>query len=417
MRYTARGVRRSARNIGGSPTKKEAPAISAITPTIDHLLAQPDIERLLSRAKVSLADTIALTARVAQIPAPTGAEAERAAFVAQEMHAIGLADVRTDSVGNVIGRRPGRGGSPAVMIAAHTDTVFPAETDLTVHRTAERIAGPGVGDNSLGVAAMLTAARLLTMLGLTTAGDLLFVADVGEEGLGDLRGMREAVRNYRDNLGAVVAVEGHNLGRVTHRAVGSRRYRITVHGPGGHSWGNYGRPNAIHILAKLITELVALPIPSTPKTSLSVGTIEGGVSVNTIAPTASTLVDLRSISQANLERLAAQVERAVRAVRIPDVQVTADVLGDRPAGDLPADAPIVQSCMETLRALGIPPTLDASSTDANVPIGLGIPAVCIGIAEGGNAHRLEEFIRISTIPTGLQQLLLLILALGGYDAA
>jgi len=364
-----------------------------------------------------LADTIALTASIAQIPAPTGAEAERAAFVAQEMRAIGLADVQTDGVGNAIGRRPGSGNGPTVMIAAHTDTVFPAEIDLTVRRTTERIAGPGVGDNSLGVAAMLTAARLLTTLDLTMAGDILFVADVGEEGLGDLRGMREAVRTHRDHLGAVVAVEGHNLGRVTHRAVGSRRYRITVRGPGGHSWGNYGRPNAIHILAKLITDLAALPIPSTPKTSLSVGTIEGGVSVNTIAPTASALVDLRSISQANLERLAGLVERAVRAIHIPDVQVTADILGDRPAGDLSADAPIVRTCMETLRALGIPPTLDASSTDANVPIGLGIPAVCIGIAEGGNAHRLEEFIRISTIPKGLQQLLLLILALGGYDTA
>src|SRR5689334_6258261 len=217
VRYTACGVRRSARHFGANSTKKEAPAISAITPPIDHLLTRPDIERLLGRAKVSLADTIALTASIAQIPAPTGAEAARAAFVAREMRAIGLADVRTDDVGNAIGRRPGNGNGPAVMIAAHTDTVFPAETDLTVRRPTERIAGPGGGDNSLGVAAMLTAARLLTTLDLTTAGDILFVADVGEEGLGDLRGMRAAVSAYRERLGAVVAVEGHNLGRVTHR--------------------------------------------------------------------------------------------------------------------------------------------------------------------------------------------------------
>ncbi len=387
-----------------------------MTPTIDRLLAQPTVERLLSRAKVALADTIALTVQIAEIPAPTGAEEERAAFVAREMTAIGLRDVHTDAVGNVIGRRSGTGGGQTVMLAAHTDTVFSAETKLTVRRNTERIAGPGVGDNSLGVAAMLTTARLMQTLDITTTSDVLFVADVGEEGLGDLRGMREAVRAHRDHLGSVIAVEGHNLGRVTHRAVGSRRYRITVQGPGGHSWGNYGRPNAIHILAKLITDLVALPIPSSPKTSLSVGTIEGGVSVNTIAPSASILVDLRSISQANLERLAAHLERTVRAVRIGDVQVTADILGDRPAGDLPADAPIVRTCLDTLRALGIAPTLDASSTDANVPIGLGIPAVCVGVAEGGSAHRLEEYIRIATIPTGLQQLLLLTLALAGYDA-
>ena len=361
-------------------------------------------------------DTIALTVQIAQIPAPTGDEAERAAFVAQEMAAAGLADVHTDAVGNVIGRHRGTGGSPAVMLAAHTDTVFPVETDVTVRRSTERIAGPGVGDNSLGVAAMLTAARLLHTLNITTAADILFVADVGEEGLGDLRGMREAVSAHREELGAVIAVEGHNLGRVTHRAVGSRRYRLTVRGPGGHSWGNFGRPNAIHVLARLIADLTAIPLPTTAKTSLSVGTIEGGVSVNTIAPSASALVDLRSISQANLERLAAQVERTVRNVHITDVTVTADILGDRPAGELPADAPVVQAALETLRALGITPTLDASSTDANVPIGLGIPAICIGVAEGGNAHRIEEFIKISTIPVGMQQLLLLTLALAGYDA-
>jgi acetylornithine deacetylase/succinyl-diaminopimelate desuccinylase-like protein len=335
------------------------------------------------------------------------------------MAAIGLRDVHVDAVGNAIGIRPGSGNGTggALMLAAHTDTVFPAGTDLTVLRGADRISGPGIGDNSLGVAALLTAARLLETLGIATTQDILFVADAGEEGLGDLRGMREAVQTYRDRLGTVIAVEGHNLGRVTHRAVGSRRYRLTVTGPGGHSWGNYGRPNAIHILARLITDLLAVPIPTSPKTSLSVGTIAGGVSVNTIAPSATALVDLRSMSQAHLEKLAAQVERTVRSVHIPDVQVTAEIMGNRPAGDQPADAPIVLTCMDVLRALGITPTLDASSTDANVPIGLGIPAICIGIAEGGNAHRLEEFIRVSSIPTGLQQLLLLALALAGYPSA
>lgn len=333
------------------------------------------------------------------------------------MTAIGLEDVHIDAVGNAIGRRPGDGNGPTLLIAAHTDTVFSAETDLTVRRAPDRISGPGIGDNSLGVAAMLTVARLLDTLDVVTSGDVLFVADVGEEGLGNLRGMREAVQDHRDGLGGVIAVEGHNLGRVTHRAVGSRRYRIVVQGPGGHSWGNYGRPNAIHILARVITDLTTLPIPATPKTSLSVGTIEGGVSVNTIAPSASALIDLRSVSQANLEKLAASVERTVRNVHIADVQVSAEMLGDRPAGEIAADAPIVRTSLEILRALGIAPTLDASSTDANVPIGLGIPAICIGIAEGGNAHRVEEFIHIPTITTGLQQLLLLILTLAGYDAS
>ncbi len=377
---------------------------------------QPDVERLLSRASLALADTVALTTRISQTPAPTGNEGERAQLVADEMRAIGLADVYIDDAGNAIGRRPGtRPHAPALMIAAHTDTVFPADTDLTVRRTSDRLVGPGVGDNSLGVAAMLTVARILDAAGMSTAGDVLFVADVGEEGLGNLRGMRAATAAYRDRLGAVIAVEGHNLGRVTHRAVGSRRYRVRVAGPGGHSWGNYGRPNAIHILAELIADLAALPVPREPKTSLSVGTIEGGVSVNTIPPAASALVDLRSVSQAQLERLAGQLEKTVRNIRIADVQATAEILGDRPAGEIPADAPIVRTCADALRALGIAPTLDASSTDANVPIGLGIPAVCVGVAEGGNAHRREEFIRIPTIPTGIQQLLLITLALAGRE--
>jgi len=397
-------------------TLEKRPAISTAITAIEQLLAQPDVERLLSRASLALADTITLTTRIAETPAPTGAEGERAALVAREMTAMRLADVCVDSVGNALGRRPGTNPyAPAVLIAAHTDTVFPAGTDLTVRRTADRLTGAGVGDNSLGVGAMLTVARILDTAGVTTASDLIFAADVGEEGLGNLVGMRQAVETYRDRLGAVIAVEGHNLGRVTHRAVGSRRYRLTVRGPGGHSWGNYGRPNAIHILARLIADLAALPVPSSPKTSLSVGVIEGGVSVNTIPPVASALVDLRSISQAQLERLASQVEKAVRAIHLTDVQVTAEVLGDRPAGEIPADAPIVRTCVDALRALGVAPTLDASSTDANVPIGLGIPATCIGIAEGGNAHREEEYIRIPTIPTGIQQLLLVTLALAGYE--
>jgi len=392
------------------------PAIGTTTTPIARLLTSSDIERLLSRASLTLADAVALTIRIAETPAPTGAEGMRAALVAGEMAALKLADVHVDSVGNAFGRRPGtQPHAPVTLIAAHTDTVFPADTDLTVRRTADQLTGPGVGDNSLGVAAMLTVARILDAAGVVTTGDVVFVADVGEEGLGNLVGMRRAVETYRDRLGAVIAVEGHNLGRVTHRAVGSRRYRLTVRGPGGHSWGNYGRPNAIHVLARLITDLTALPIPASPKTSLSVGTIEGGVSVNTIPPVASALVDLRSISQAQLDRLAAQVEKTVRAIRIAEVQVTAEVLGDRPAGEIAPDAPVVRICVDALRALGVASTLDASSTDANVPIGLGIPAACIGIAEGGNAHRQEEYIRIPTIPTGIQQLLLITLALAGYE--
>ena len=277
---------------------------------------------------------------------------------------------------------------------------------------------PAWATTRLGVAAMLTVARILDVAGADRRRVMYCSSRTrAKRGLGNLRGMRASGGERTATvIGTVVAVEGHNLGaRDAPRRGQPPLPHAALRGPGGHSWGNYGRPNAIHILAELIADLAALPVPREPKTSLSVGTIEGGVSVNTIPPVASALVDVRSVSQAQLERLAGQLEKTVRAVRIADVQAAAEILGDRPAGEIPADTPIVRICADALRALGIAPVLDASSTDANVPIGLGIPAVCVGVAEGGNAHRREEFIRIPTIPTGVQQLLLITLALAGHE--
>ena len=350
-----------------------------------------------------------LTARIAAVAAPTGQEGERSRLVADLFAEDGL-PVDVDDLGDVVATLRGAGEGPKALLAAHLDTVFGAGTPLAIRRNGDRLQGPGIGDNSLGVAAILALPTLLATAGEPCRTDLLLVANVGEEGLGNLRGMR-AVMDARSDIGAVVAVEGHNLGRVTHVAVGSRRVRLTVRGPGGHSWGDFGRPSAVHALGRLIADLDDLPLPRSPKTTLNVGVIEGGVSVNSIAPSASCLVDMRSVDEDALRRLAERVDRAVAAANRGGIAVTSETLGDRPAGVLPLDSRIVRLAAEILAALDLDAIFDASSTDANIPISRGIPAVCVGLTSGGNVHREDEFIDTAPLATGLAQLALLALAL------
>jgi acetylornithine deacetylase/succinyl-diaminopimelate desuccinylase-like protein len=235
--------------------------------------------------------------------------------------------------------------------------------------------------------------------------DIFVTGNVGEEGLGDLRGMR-AVMDALPQVGAAIAVEGHSLGRVTNRAVGSRRIKVTVTGPGGHSWGDAGRPSAIHELARLVTRLDGIPLASEPKTSLNVGMFTGGISVNTIAPDATAIIDMRSVDATSLSTLVARVERLIGEVDTPGISVTVDVVGDRPAGALPSDSGLVPIAVDVLAALGMDAICDASSTDANIPISRGIPSMCIGLTTGGNVHRVDEYIRVRPIATGFAQLLL-----------
>jgi acetylornithine deacetylase/succinyl-diaminopimelate desuccinylase-like protein len=345
---------------------------------------------------------------ICQVPAPTGAEHERAAYVASLLSGLGYAPEQDDA-GNVYARR-GKGSGKVLLLAAHTDTVFPAGTDVSVRREGERLHGPGVGDNSLGVAAMLGVLELLDNLSIETETDIVVAATVGEEGLGNLKGVRAAVERYRLELGAVVAVEGHNLGRVTHAGVGSTRWRIRVSGPGGHSWGAFGKPNAIHGLSRIISEISRLDVPSDPKTTYNIGMIEGGTSVNTIAPGASALLDMRSVDAASLKRLVDRVGTIVASSAGDGLTVDIDVLGERPAGNCPRTDPLVVAAGDVLRKVGFEPVFDASSTDANIPNSLGIPAVCIGITHGGQGHTVNEFIDIPPIATGLAQLGLLSIA-------
>ena len=385
------------------------------------ILASTDRVEAVRTAAASIApDVLALTERIAGVPSPTGEEDAKSRAVAALFAENGL-DATRDRIGDVIANIPGKlpasAGVPVLLIAAHIDTVFPLDTDLTVRRDDERLCGPGIGDNSIAVAATIKLAELLRRAGEAPAVDVLLTGNVGEEGLGNLRGIREVMAAHPE-VGAVIALEGHNLGRVTHVAVGSRRYRIVAEGPGGHSWGDFGRPNAIHGLGKLIGELDAIPLPRSPKTTLNVGTIEGGVSVNTIAPTASCLVDLRSTDDTALQRLSDRVTRlCAKASKADGIAFGLETIGERPAGLVPVESPVVQIAAKTLAALGLEPSFDASSTDANVPIAAGVPAVCIGLTTGGNVHRVDEYIDTQPVPDGLAQLALVTLALSEFLAA
>ena len=353
-------------------------------------------------AEQLLEDVVDLTVAISEVPAPTDDEMTRAYAVADHMRGLGFAHIQIDSIGNVTGRITGRQPGTPVAIAAHIDTVFDRSTDLAVRRTKGRIAGPGVGDNSLGVAASLYLHRVFELAGVQPAVDLIVTGNVGEEGLGNLRGIR-AVLDSNPEVAAVIAVEGHNLGRVTNVAVGSKRYRVSVVGPGGHSWGDFGRANAIQVAAQMVGELTSIRLPDAPKTTLSVGTITGGTSVNTIAPTCEFLLDLRSIDAEMLETLADQVEGVLERSR-KDVAVSYDILGVRPAGRVSQDSPLIRIASTVLESLGISPIADASSTDANIPISRGIPSVCIGLTSGGNVHRVDEYIDTAPIVDGLYQL-------------
>ena len=343
-----------------------------------------------------------LARRICEVPAPTGHEHERAHFVASLWQERGYTP-EIDAIGNVYVRRGKCLEKSALMLLAHTDTVFPATTSIKVVRQDNILHGPGIGDNSVNVAAMLSTLDILDEMNIETESDIIAVADVGEEGLGNLLGARTAVERYREHLGAVIAVDG-NLGRIIHRAVGSKRWRITVRGPGGHSYGAFGTPNAIHGLGRIIAAIADLDVPSQPKTTFNVGLIEGGTSVNTIAASASAVLDMRSTDVDSLNQVAEQVRTIVGKQAGANLSTTIEILGERPAGERSQSDPLVQLAASVLRWLDIEPVYEASSTDANIPISLGIPSLCLGITQGHGAHTLDEYLEIPPIGKGLAQL-------------
>jgi acetylornithine deacetylase/succinyl-diaminopimelate desuccinylase-like protein len=342
--------------------------------------------------------------QIQQIPAPTFQEQKRAVFVRDLLIAEGLSDICIDETGNVFARFPGTGTEKPLIVSAHLDTVFPLETNLRVAQGPDLIHGPGLGDNSLGVAALFGLVWSLRERQIPLRGDVWFVANVCEEGLGDLRGMKAVVDRFRENVHAYLVLEGLALGHVYHRAVGVRRYRITARTPGGHSWSDYGQPSAVHELAKLVVEMASLSLPTHPRTTMNVGRISGGTSVNVIASEASLDLDLRSEGQESLTALVSVVERLIQKANKAGVSVEWQVIGQRPAGEMSANHPLVSLAKDCLREQGLDAGLISGSTDANVPLSKGYPAIVLGITTGGSAHTIHEYVNIKPIAQGIEQL-------------
>jgi acetylornithine deacetylase/succinyl-diaminopimelate desuccinylase-like protein len=361
-----------------------------------------ELEQIRTDAGNRIEAAAKLAQRICEVPAPTGSEQERAEFVASLWRERGYTP-EIDPLGNVYIRRGHQEHRPVLMLLAHTDTVFPRSTPISVTRDGDILRGPGIGDNSLSVAAMITALDILDTLKIETAVDIVAVADVGEEGLGNLCGARAAVERYRESLGAVIVIDG-DVGQITHIAVGSKRWRITVRGPGGHSFGDFGIPNAIHGLSRIIAALSEMKVPQEPKTTFNVGTIEGGTSINTIAAHATALLDMRSTDISALEQLANQARAIIEERAGPGLQTEIEVLGERPAGSSQLTDPLVVLAARALSWLDIEPEYSAASTDANIPLSLNIPAVCIGITHVERVHTVEEFLHVPPIGDGLAQL-------------
>lgn len=391
---------------------------------IDRIAKCSQVQEALASFSTRKEEIVDWIIAVQQIPAPTFSEILRASFIESQFTQLGLVDVRQDSLYNVYGRLPGvqPHAHKPVVISAHSDTVFPAATDLSVHWENQRLYGPGVGDNSTGVAGLLAIADTLRRYQLQPKADLWFVSNVGEEGMGDLCGMR-AVVNHFGRQAIYIVVEGGLFGQIAHEAVGVRRFRIAVKTAGGHSWGSFGNASAIHELSYLVAAFARMSVPNRPKTTYNVGIVEGGTSVNTIASSASMLLDLRSENAHELERLvnlvADIVNRAQKRAfrRDSSVKIGIEPVGNRPAGSIPRNTPLVSWAEDALRYSGSSTVLYVSgSTDANIPLSLGIPSICIGLTESANSHRLDEYIETTRLPSGLQQLLLLVLAAGDYES-
>lgn len=363
--------------------------------SIDHVLAA-----VAARADELLAETI----RIAEIPAPPFLEEARSAYIAERFRAVGLQEVQIDHLGNVTGRRPGPAGAPTVMVVPHIDTVFPAGTDVRVRVEGARAYGPGISDNSMALGSLINLLPVLDQAGYQLPCNLILAASVGEEGLGDLRGMRQLMTDWQGKVDAVIVYDG-NVGGVVWGGVGSRRLRVRYKAAGGHSFGDFGNPSAIHGLVTACARFAALPVPEEPKTTLNVGTIKGGTSINAIAEEAEALIDMRSVGTAALEALVSKAMRVFERTAT-ELGCTAEIttVGDRPAGTMRQDHPLVKLAVNVLTGMGIKPQLSISSTDANVPIAMGIPAICIGSGTGMGAHTLGEYLEIPSLVPGLQQL-------------
>ena len=346
--------------------------------------------------------TLSQQVSLCEIPAPPFGEATRAAEYRRRLTALGLRNVRIDAEGNAIGERPGVGDGPTVVIAGHLDTVFPESTDVRTRRVGGRIYGPGIGDDCRGLAVVLAVARAFQRANVRTNGTVIFVGNVGEEGPGNLRGVKHLYdKELKGRIDYFISVDGTGLG-MTSRAVGSNRYRVTYKGPGGHSYGDFGMPSPIHALGRAIARIADLQVPSSPKTTFNVGIVRGGTSVNSISFEASMDIDMRSESAQSLADVDSRIRRILAEAldaenaRAQDatkrLTLVIDTIGIRMAGTQPDTAAIVRAAQAAASSLGFSVRPGASSTDANVPIGLGLPGIAIdGGGRGDGAHSLDEW--------------------------
>ncbi|MDG2422150.1 MAG: M20/M25/M40 family metallo-hydrolase [Gammaproteobacteria bacterium] len=393
--------------------------------TFDQITSDPQVQAALLRILETEPQTIREQFRITEIPAPPFKEDRRADYYLEQMHARGLSDAYIDSEGNVIGIRKGTGGGPTFLIAAHLDTVFPEGTDTRVELRGGRYYAPGIGDDTRGLAALLSVIDVLNENKLNTVGDIIFAGNVGEEGRGDLRGIKAIFRDH-PYIDGFVSVDGTRLRRITNGGTGSRRFEFHFKGPGGHSFGAFGLASAIHAMGRAIAKISEIETPRFPKTTFTVGTVEGGTSVNSIAADAIFAIDMRSNDREQLAQLEARAkELALEAVdeentrwgESSTITVDFNLIGDRPTGRTPPEDPIVQVAALAFDELGIElQELSTSSTDSNVPMSLGIPAITIaGGGNGGGAHSPGEWFIPLDSHLGPQVALLIALSLSGIE--
>jgi tripeptide aminopeptidase len=404
-----------AAGLAGGWSAQEQPAAPG------DLMQNVTVKAALSAAKVNEPQTIQDQIRFCEIPAPPFLEAARGEELKKAFQQLGLQAVRVDKAGNVLGDRPGAAPRPRVVVAAQLDTVFPEGTDVHVRREGGVLRGPGIGDNCRGLAVLIGTIRALKQASVTTPGSITFVANVGEEGLGDLRGMKQLFNDtMKRQIDRFVSIDGTGL-HVTNVAVGSHRYRVSFKGPGGHSFGAFGLANPIDAMGRAIAKIADFQMPRQPKTTFNVGRVGGGTSVNSVPSEAWMEVDVRSSDPAALASVDASFHKAVDSAVAEEnerwgtprmVTVVKDLVGDRPAGSTPADAPIVRTAMSVAKALGFSVTLSEGSTDANVPMSMHLAAITIGAGgRGTDAHALTETFDTTDAWMGTQNAVLLTLAL------
>jgi len=370
---------------------------------------------LIARIEEEQDVLVSLVREIAETPAPTFEEKARTALLTERFPEVGLRDVHALPGGSVLAYTGGRDRPNTLLLAAHIDTVFPMETDLSTRLDGQLLHGPGIGDNAANVAALLTLARLWSESGIRPTRNVAFCGTVGEEGNGNLAGIREVLDELGDGVSEVIAVDGKNSAVMT-RSLAIRRYLLRVEGPGGHSWTEFGRSSAIHELARVVTALTSLSVPEEPRTTFNVGTIRGGTSVNAIAQECETQIDLRSTDVAALEELDREFHRIVRDVPATDVKTEVRLIGERPGASIAHDSLLVDTAVQTARHLGMDVRLESSSTDAALPLSRGIPAVCFGIYRGSGTHTLEERIELDSLVPGLKRLALAVLMRTGLES-